>query len=176
MGMREITTRGGCRVKDARSPNRWGVIYVYIAGHWYLTSPRGAAAPRAYCICDRSDLRPRRCCWHWGRAARRAGGIVITLDFDILTAHRVAHCFDAIRRFLVNHDLLLHSGRLPDHRLLVGFRYLNGAVSEVGIVYSRASRSGAAVDRDALGMQGYILLHRGFDDEPTDVGRAVVNQ
>ena len=37
--MMKITTRGGCRVKDARSPKRWGVIYVYIAGHWFLTSP-----------------------------------------------------------------------------------------------------------------------------------------
>jgi hypothetical protein len=33
LGVMKVTTRGGCRVEDARSPKRWGVIYIYIIGH-----------------------------------------------------------------------------------------------------------------------------------------------
>jgi hypothetical protein len=49
--------------------------------------------------------------------------------------------------YFVDH-LLLHSGGLADHRLLIGLRHLDGAVGEVGIVYSRAGRYGTPVDRD----------------------------
>src|SRR5712671_5821876 len=170
--MREITTRGGCRVKDARSPKRWGIIYVYITGHWFLISP-GVQCTPGILHCDRSGLRAGRRWWHRGRTGW-AVCRVVTLDFDILAAHSIAHCFDAIRRFLVHDDLLLHSRGLANHCLLVGLRHLDGAVGEVGILYSRARRCGTSIDRDALGMQRYILLHRCLDNEAADAGRAAV--
>src|SRR5690348_10706777 len=103
MSMIKITTRGSCRVKDARSPKRWGVIYIYITGHCSSLCP---GLHPGHIDWDRSDL-PTRCCRDRGCAAGAAGRVVVTVDFDILTAHRVTHRFNTIRRFLVNDDLLL---------------------------------------------------------------------
>ena len=74
----------------------------------------------------------------------------------------------------MNDHLLLYSRGLADHRLLIRLRNLDGAVSEVGIVYSQAGRCGTPVDRDALGMQRYILLHRRLDNEATNASRTAV--
>lgn len=43
--MIKIPIRSGCRVKDARSPKRWGIICGYFTGHWFLTSPGVRCTP-----------------------------------------------------------------------------------------------------------------------------------
>src|ERR1700746_3549598 len=62
--------------------------------YWTCSSlhPGYSSSTPGILYCDRLDLGPRRRCWHRGSAAGAAGRVVVTVDFDILTAHRVAHC------------------------------------------------------------------------------------
>jgi len=91
--------------------------------HYWTLVPhftRGAVHP-GILHCDRSGLRAGRRWWHRGRTGW-AVCRVVTLDFRHRGGARIAHCFDAIRRFLVHDDLLLHSRGLANHCLLIGLR------------------------------------------------------
>ena len=110
------------------------------------------------------------------RRSGGGGGAAVLGDLDVLAADRVANRLDPVRRVLAHDHFLDHPGGLADHHFLVALADLDHAVLEGVAAHRGARRRRAAVDGHMLGVQGDVLLNRGFHHEAAHPGRTPVDE